>query len=73
MEKRQVEIDEAEWQNPANWHGPIYFSRRDSRGFVPNRGRGTGPAINFARATGCGFVLATLAFAAVVVWLRDCR
>ena len=58
---------------PANWHGPVYFSRRDSRGFVPNRRRGIGPAINFARPTGYGFVIGAMAFAALVIWLRDCR
>ena len=73
MEKRQAEINEVEWQNPANWHGPVYFSRRDSRGFVPNRKRGIGPAINFARPAGYGFVLGGVAFAALVIWLRDCR
>jgi len=73
VEQRQAEIDEAEWRNPANWHGRVYFSRRDSRGFVPNRGRGIGPTINFARPTGYGFVLGALAFAVVIVWLRDFR
>jgi uncharacterized membrane protein len=31
----------AEWENPENWGGtrliPVYFSKRDSRLFVPNR------------------------------------
>jgi hypothetical protein len=31
---RQTEIDDAEWQNPRNWHAGFYFSRRDSRSFV---------------------------------------
>jgi uncharacterized membrane protein len=73
VETRQTEIDDAEWRNPANWHGPVYFSRRDSRGFVPNRKPGIGPAINFAHPAGYGFVIGALAFAAVVIWLRDCR
>jgi uncharacterized membrane protein len=73
VQKRQAEIDDAEWQNPANWHGRVYFSRRDSRGFVPNRRPGVGPTINFARPTGYGFVLGAVACAALVIWLRDCR
>ena len=37
----RVSIEDAEWENPANWHGGflnLYFSRRDSRPFVPKRG-----------------------------------
>ena len=38
----QDEINQAEWENPDNWSGPdwmpiIYFSKRDSRRWVPNR------------------------------------
>jgi uncharacterized membrane protein len=44
----QKEIDEREWANPQNWHKGFYFSRRDSRTFVPKR-RGHGTTVNFAR------------------------
>ena len=55
---RQAEIDEAEWRNPANWHGGwfgIYFSRKDSRGWVPKKGQdpqGIGATVNFAKPAG---------------------
>jgi uncharacterized membrane protein len=35
MDKTQREIDEAEWHNPENWKWIAYFSKRDSRIFVP--------------------------------------
>jgi uncharacterized membrane protein len=35
MDKTQREINEAEWHNPENWKWIIYFSKRDSRVFVP--------------------------------------
>ena len=44
----QTEIDEGEWANPRNWHWSFYFSRNDSRTFVPKR-RGYGSTVNFAR------------------------
>lgn len=37
----QDEINRAEWENPENWTGPgwmaIYFSKVDTRTWVPNR------------------------------------
>jgi uncharacterized membrane protein len=47
-EPSQKEIDEREWNDPRNWHWTIYFSRSDSRTFVPKR-RGYGTTVNFAR------------------------
>jgi hypothetical protein len=44
----QKEIDEREWNDPQNWHWIFYFSRKDSRTFVPKR-RGFGSTFNFAR------------------------
>ena len=67
---RQTEIDDAEWQNPKNWHAGLYFSRRDSRSFVEKRTPVYGATVNFARPAGYGFILGVLLFAVVVVWLR---
>ena len=67
----QVEIDDAEWQNPANWRaGTFYFSRRDSRSFVPKRHAMLGATINFAKPMGLAFLLGTVLFAALIVYLN---
>ncbi|MEE8394946.1 MAG: hypothetical protein V3S29_02755 [bacterium] len=54
VEKTQQDLDEAEWQNVANWRlGLFYFSEKDSRIWVPKRrllGRGrTGGTPNLAK------------------------
>lgn len=54
----QREINEKEWQNPNNWSGfainPAYFSKRDSRLFVPmsRLGFGSVKTINFGHRWG---------------------
>jgi uncharacterized membrane protein len=61
-----VSIEDAEWANPKNWHGGVlnlYFSKRDTRPFVPKRGTVVGGAtINFARPAGIGFMVGALLF-----------
>lgn len=62
----QSERDDAEWQNATNWHGGwlgIYYSRADSRSFVPKRNPIMGFTINFARPGGIVFLVVTLGFA----------
>ena len=66
------EDQDAEWRNPANWHGGplgLYFSRRDPRPFVPKRPPGIGATINFARPAGVAFLVGVLAFVGVVAYL----
>jgi uncharacterized membrane protein len=61
--------DEAEWQNPDNWHGGplnVYFSRRDSRAFVPKRNPAFGVTINFAHAPGIIFLLCIAGFVVLI-------
>jgi uncharacterized membrane protein len=57
----QTAIEDAEWANPANWYGGflnLYYSRRDTRAFVPKRGTQVGGAtLNFARGAGIGFLV----------------
>ena len=68
----QVEIDDAEWRNPDNWLLDIfYYSRKDSRPFVPKRGSSEmlGATINFARPAGVLLLVGILAFAALMWWL----
>jgi uncharacterized membrane protein len=42
----QDEINQQEWENPANWGGPkwisVYFSKRDTRTWVPKQIPGLG-------------------------------
>jgi uncharacterized membrane protein len=66
----QVEIDDAEWENPANWHAGFYFSRRDSRSFVPKRRQAIGATVNFARPAGYLYLLGILGFVVLMYWLR---
>jgi uncharacterized membrane protein len=70
----QVSIEDAEWENPANWHAGVlnlYFSRRDSRPFVPKRGTVVGGAtINFARPAGWGLLVGIALFVALVFILN---
>ena len=66
----QIEIDDAEWEKPENWRaGIFYFSRRDSRPFVPKRRSNMGITVNFARATGVLFLVGALGFAALLIYL----
>lgn len=69
----QVEIDDAEWQNPDNWYLEfLYFSRRDSRPFVPKRGGSEllGATPNFAHPAGVSLLAGMLAFAVLLCWLN---
>ena len=67
----QVEIDDAQWVRPDNWYlGGLYFSRRDSRPFVPKRHcQDAGATINFARPTGVGFLVGILIFVVLLLVL----
>lgn len=52
----QQEIDRTEWENPSNWGGPdwmaIYFSKKDSRTWVPKRMPWMGWTLNLGRSAG---------------------
>jgi uncharacterized membrane protein len=62
----QKEIDEQEWSNSQNWHCTFYYSRKDSRTFVPKR-RGYGTTVNFASWGTCWFFLMLLSMPAVIL------
>jgi uncharacterized membrane protein len=67
----RLAAEDAEWRNSANWHGGplgLYFSRRDSRPFVPKRS-GVGATINFARPAGVALLAGVLLFVALLAWL----
>lgn len=47
--------DQKEWENPDNWSS-IYFSKKDSRTFVPKRNIKTGWTINFGSPSGAKWI-----------------
>lgn len=63
----QDQINETEWRNPANWRGNLfYFSRRDSRLWVPKQAPELGDTLNLGQSLGLaiiiGIVLLIVAF-----------
>ena len=54
--KDQKSINSAEWSNPDNWGGPrwisVYFSKKDSRTWVPKRIPWMGWTVNLAKTSG---------------------
>jgi len=66
----QNDINQSEWDNPANWTILTYNSPRDSRTFVPKR-RGFGWTLNFGHASGkilLGVFLALPVVVFCVIW-----
>ena len=57
----QEEINRKEWENPDNWSGPgFYFSKKDSRTWVPKSIPWMGWTINIGQPAGAYFLLATI-------------
>ena len=52
----QKSINKAEWSNPDNWGGPrwmsLYFSKKDSRTWVPKQIPWMGWTLNLAKTSG---------------------
>lgn len=52
----QKTINSAEWSNPDNWGGPrwisLYFSKKDSRTWVPRQIPWMGWTLNLAKTSG---------------------
>jgi uncharacterized membrane protein len=52
----QKSINKAEWSNPDNWGGPrwisLYFSKKDSRTWVPKQIPWMGLTLNLAKTSG---------------------
>jgi serine/threonine protein kinase len=61
----QSAINEAEWSNPHNWTGPkwlsVYFSKRDSRAWVPKQIPAFGWTVNLGNPRGAFALLAIVA------------
>ena len=52
----QKEINRAEWENPENWSGPkwlsVYFSKADTRTWVPKQIPVMGATLNLGKRAG---------------------
>lgn len=60
----QKAINRAEWSNPDNWGGPrwisVYFSKKDSRTWVPKQIPWMGVTLNLAKTAGVVLLLLIL-------------
>ena len=67
----QDDINAQEWQNPDNWTGHVfpglYFSKRDSRIWVPKRVRALGWTLNLGRTAGAIWALVLLLMPSVLL------
>ena len=57
----QEAVDQTEWENPANWSGPpwlsVYFSKKDSRIWVPKQIPALGWTVNLGRTGGVRWMI----------------
>jgi uncharacterized membrane protein len=61
---KQDRINQREWENPANWSDTlvgVYFSKRDTRIWVPKRVPSFGWTLNLGHPAGAWFLVALLA------------
>ncbi len=56
----QKEINETEWKNPDNWSGQFYFSKKDTRTWVPKSIPWMGWTLNLGTPAGAGWMLGFL-------------
>jgi uncharacterized membrane protein len=60
----QDEINRAEWENPENWSDTVvgvYFSKRDTRVWVPKRFPAWGWTVNLGNPAGAWWLVGLLA------------
>lgn len=66
----QDEINAAEWSNPNNWSDPkwigFYFSKKDTRAWVPKAVPAMGWTVNLAHAKGVFSILGIIAAAVLL-------
>jgi uncharacterized membrane protein len=57
----QKQINRSEWQNPEHWTGPawcsVYFSKRDSRVWVPKQIPAMGWTLNMGQPGGVAWLM----------------
>lgn len=67
----QDETNEAEWSNPDNWSGGLYFSKKDSRVLVPKQIRSLGWTINLGQKKGAALMMWTFIGGIIIVVLSN--
>ena len=67
----QQEINLLEWKNPDNWSGPswmrLYFSKKDSRTWIPKPNPSMGKTINLGRDAGAYWFLGAILVTPAVI------
>jgi uncharacterized membrane protein len=67
----QREINQAEWRNPDNWSVGFYFSKKDTRSWVPKQIPWMGWTLNLGNRAGAlwmiGFLIGTPLFVILVL------
>lgn len=66
----QREINDAEWNNPDNWSGGFYFSKKDSRTWVPKSIPWMGWTLNIGRPAGAYWLLGFIIGLPLVVAMK---
>lgn len=70
----QKEINKAEWENPENWSVGFYFSKSDSRTWVPKSSPWMGWTVNIGSRTGAcwmiGFLIGLPLFVIILMTLH---
>jgi len=60
----QKAINQAEWENPENWSGPkllsVYFSKKDTRTWVPKQIPAMGWTVNLGKSAGVFWLVGIL-------------
>ncbi|MBC3809669.1 hypothetical protein H8K52_20235 [Undibacterium seohonense] len=65
----QTETNNAEWSNPENWSAGLYFSKKDSRTWVPKSVPWMGWTLNLAKRAGAFWMLGLLVGLPVLIIL----
>jgi uncharacterized membrane protein len=61
------ERNRLEWDNPNNWSGQLYFSKEDSRIWVPKRVRAFGYTLNLGHPSSTWWLLGLVLLPVVVL------
>jgi uncharacterized membrane protein len=56
----QKEINQTEWKNPDNWSVGLYFSKKDTRTWVPKSIPSMGWTLNLATRSGAMWMIGLL-------------
>jgi uncharacterized membrane protein len=56
----QLDVNKVEWSNPDNWSVGLYFSKKDSRTWVPKSSPWMGWTLNLAKPAGAFWMLGLL-------------